>query len=346
MKKTLLLLVGLLLGLHAFGQSVTKFDKKITYQVDVDYLKEREEKQIRINQYLSKDQKVLLNEFDFENDEFQYYLAVMGMMNLAVSDGKMLTIGYPDFEGNIKINRTMNVFDEKTGSLSDLFKDNEISLTKLGKKGNYNGFDCEMYGLVVQDKNEPELIIKSDEVCACIDTKHKINNLKMLFPEVNVSGLLVAVITQDTDEALFVLEKIKDVDINLNFDFNTLWAEKEKLRKERALEIASEEEIYDDIYEDDYIDTYYVDPICTPYKYFQDIEDYDISYQELVSSIFTPYCTMLQQGIDRKKIVKLMEKQTHSYIKELKKEGIIQKNQSTELETKIKNYLNEVKQYK
>lgn len=349
MKKTVTLLVGILTLFGAYSQSITKFDKKITYTT----LDSKE--QFKANLYVSTDRKVMVANINTENSDVQMYASMFGFHNIGISEGRLLFLSPVDLEGNIGLNNFETMQGRDSFSMSEILEASEVMLHSMGKKAKYNGFDCELYRVVVQDKQMPEQIEEVNELCFCIDTKHKVNNTKTMFPGLNVSGLWVALVN-DKEEVLFQIEKLENVDVSLKFDFETLWAKSQLLKQQREAEelkkdeIVEAEEFYDSIQEiesEPYFNfNDYQDPICSWYEFFENLDVSSHSFYSLTNSMFSVYCRMLEQDADRTKVVKLLEKQTNSLMKELKKQDILKKEDYKNLEIGVKEYLKAVKKYK
>lgn len=152
--------------------------------------------------------------------------------------GKLLKIKQSDLE-------TTEIFVSQEHHLFYRLKDydtlmnSKVTFEPLNIKGTFLDFSCEYYKLK-SDAFEEKNVFTNDS-CFCIDIQNKDKNVKLIFPNSNIDGLILAYSFVDSFENMLILKEIKNVDLKTNFDFDSEYIKYQKTFDTYLKEITNQE---------------------------------------------------------------------------------------------------------
>ena len=345
MKRNILLLCIALISVFSYAQEKKhNFDKKLVYKFKSEV--SEGDPELVLNNYYSPTTKTNLFE-TISNNTYSNSKYVI------VSHGKYLRID------GLTLDRELLSFKES--SMSYAFEESKsfteslstpLVFTKMNKKGSFNGINCEYYQIstpnTTEDSTENTFL---GSTCMCIDTQNKLKNLKSIFPQANIDGLVVAFSDIESEKNMVYLDQIASSNLQLTFDFDKIYSEKEKLYQQYLDEIQESYGAADSVYAaTEAYPSFEMDPLCDGYSYLKDLESNANSFAINLSNLICVSSTSDSDwdgvpDLERKKVISLGEKQVRVSLKEAKKNKLFTKEEIKALETSFKNYFSAAKNY-
>lgn len=230
---------------------------------------------------------------------------------------------------------------------------NNLSVSKIDRKGNFNGLDCQYYGLF-ENQEETE----NPEVCFCVDEDNEINNAESLLSRNDIRGLILAVEDFKDEDFRIVYQSAEDTNFTLNLDVDMLLADieeqQDKSDNSSALSSAVETEDFQHVEpksEYEKTNTVYDDPL---YKYsYGEFENYDLeAYLTGINSIMfgllykTPeYIEYGEAKFTREQALDFYEKESESLVKNLSSANIISSDDKKVMKDYFKKQIEKAREY-
>nr|WP_297307052.1 hypothetical protein [uncultured Flavobacterium sp.] len=330
MKKIILLSSLFLAFLSNAQNNQIVFDNVLEYSLKSN---SEEESILKLKYYLDNSEKYNLIEAVSYNSTPSFSF---------LHQGKYLDIKAFGFDRKVIISNDEPYYFSKNIGLSSFFQSN-IVLEPIGRNSVIMGIPCE-YFKINSDATE-DYNLSDQNVCFCIDTKNDIKNLKSLLPNANIDGLVLAYGRIDYPDEEISLDAIKKIDIKIDFDFN---AEYTKL--EEAYQIYNQVDEDDGDDEDDLLyvpdvppapvatlnNSYYDDPLCNYYSYFDNfsrsVENFALKFSSIgcdLSTFDSDYDG--NPDLTRAQAIQIAKKQSQIMIKEGKKSKIIDSSEAKKL---------------
>lgn len=327
--KKIIIVSALVLAFSGYAQK-----KQIVFDNVLDYSYKspnNEESKLKISYYLDQSRKfnfIQSNTFGSTND-FAFF-----------NNGRYLKIDALGFDRSLIVSDAIEYTFPKMKSIGDFFTSN-IILESMNKKGNFMGLACDFYTIKSDAPEESNLA--TENVCLCIDSANKVKNLKALLPNANMDGLILAYGHVDYPGEEISLDAIRKVDIKIDFDFNEEYEKQEAAYNSYLKEIEEQDfsEVVDTLVTSDYdsyYDTYYNDPLCNNYEYFQELEEktknYVYKFTNLgceLSSLDSDYDG--KPDMTREQAIQIAKKQSEVMVKQGVKAKVISKNEAKKLNT-------------
>jgi hypothetical protein len=258
MIKKRFLVAAALYASFGFAQENIHFDKSLTYTFESlskeNLISEEKLANSKFVNYINKGGYILSETTALEN-------ATDFILN---KNEKKLSISIHPFTKEVKVN--LNPW------FSQEDQSNIVSLEKTDRKGEFNGYKCQYYHVIL-----PEINNSDETTCLCIDDKNETNNVSMLF-NTPVKGLLVAI--EYSKEFRISLTEKKDVDFSIKFDFDKAFQEQQKMSQDFMQSFAEEASDVEYPEEYDSIDDYIFREYESVYKSL-DVDDVSLAYSDL-----------------------------------------------------------------
>ena len=340
-----------LCSVTAFGQEKTySFDKKVSYKISVpdeysDYLGTKE---MYFINYISKD--ALLGTFDGYINEYSSSANTFNQESFFIQNNRVFDVFTNSLENRLSIKIPSyyeGIGDKYLQPYDNNFLGDFSSIKNLNSTQTINGYKCSEFEVLTKNEYEEKAI------SICVDEKNAISNVNYLLPKSNLKGLLVRLDAGDFNG--FTIDKISNSTAKISFD--------EKKEIERFTQEATKrKEEYEKLYagsavdsavaaEAVYADNRYNDPLISYYSYAtSDNENVNSAFNTIASLGYN----MIQKddnydGVfdyDRTKALKTAEASTKQIIKQYKKNGLINGEETKELNKLFKKYYQDAKEFK
>lgn len=326
--KKILYVSALFVAISGYAQkNQIKFDNLLQYSFKSSEREISDYESFKTNVYFSSTKKASL--FEFNSNYQSNSMAI-------VKGGKMISIASIGLDRIIKTPNAASYTFPTMQSTGETLGGN-ANFVSMNKKGNFNGISCDYYTLTSQDVSEASY--SDNQVCFCVDTTNKTKNLKAIFPNSNIDGLVLAYGNSENLNDHISLDAIKKVDLSIDFDFDS---EYKKLENEYTEYLAQFEETeVDTAYATTDVpviayDDYYNDPLCNNYEYFNEVEE---KAKSLAYQFKDIACSLKNADSDydgtpdmeRKQAIVIAKKQAEAFIKQAKKEKVLSKAESKSL---------------
>ena len=280
----------------------------------------------KVKMYQSISDKVLL--FEAGDKNLKTYSIL--------KDGKYLTVGAISLDRTINLPSESLYLLEKDTRISNFFN-SEIVLEKIHLKGEYNGRACDFYKFIVDVNATNNDFLPVENTCLCVDENSNVKNLKALFPNANIDGLILSYAHLEHKGEEFSLIETKKTNIKIDFDFD----ENYKLSLENYTKYKEEFETENQYYatdtvaavSDSYYNNYYNDPLCNGYQYFDDLDEntrnYALKFYNLGCDLATTDSDYdSKSDLTREQAIQIAKKQSEVMIKQGQKSKLISKEQT------------------
>lgn len=277
--------------------------------------------------------------------------------DLMIKSGKVLKTKFTPFSNTIKVDETSSDYNyystiqslEK--SLEYQYKfENQNNQQKIGS------YTCDDY---VATTNSYDILF-DQSVYVCVDTKSETKNLKTMFPNSNIDGLVVS-FAVNSNEYPATLQEVKSINQKIDFNFDEQYAS--NLKKVEAAK-AEYESLYgnpDDYVLDSVADaataaveysgsdySYYSSPICSYYQ-----TDYSNSVEKYLSTFTYETCSLMALDFDydgkpditKEQLNKYVTAKISSYPKDLKKSKLLTSKESKDLKKEMQRLWDESKDF-
>ncbi|WLD22754.1 hypothetical protein NU10_08460 [Flavobacterium dauae] len=342
MKKLLFTTIGIV-SVSAFAQTnkTAEFTKKITYKIEAskdspEEYDQSEYDKVTYDYYSSADNKEGLLSF-YYNDSSMYSYG--GESNFYVKNNQMIPLTISG------VSKTINY------SPASSFKivNDQQTVTKLDRKGTFNGSTCQYYAVLSDPENK-----ESYDFCFCIDENNKINNASTIFPDAKLKGLILSVEPNGNSYKL-VYKSAENTKLTLSLDTEKMLTDIEEYQSTPPVEDYAIDEAVaavDTVSAYNDYNSIYNDPLYT-YNYDgSELQDY--SLYSYISPIYSVTTTALystkeygsEGTLSRDQVATFYKKESKSLVKNLKSAKMITADQKKELDQffkaqneKIKNFV-------
>src|SRR5690606_9746941 len=124
---------------------------------------------------------------------------------------------------------------------------NNKTVSKMDRKGNFDGIDCQYYGAYSINKQDEE-----PEFCFCIDEDNEINNANILFPGTGIEGLIVSVEESRDGSFNMTYQSVENTNLVLDFNTDKMLADIEEYKTEQESSVDIAESYSDEVVEQVY----------------------------------------------------------------------------------------------
>lgn len=336
--KNIFSILGLILTFTtSFGQSI-HWDKHYNYSLHTP----------------DRQDELTVNLFNDKEAKYSFLMMQPNYLgNFLLHNNQMLLINVEPFTNKLVTNTEyLSYYNQDISNISSTFSQKlvfekmDLPATKV------NDFSCEPYMATIAEDDTSNNLFASSYIFACIDTKSKDKNLKTVFSNSNIDGLLVT-FGINSDENVLQLNEINTVQTQSKFDFAKEYADLEELIiKDKAYTDSIYTNQY--YYDEEVIDAammgnnVYNTPICSHYNY--DASDKVDYYLKTFSS---DICGLMMKDSDydgtfdlsKNEIEGYVKSQVKNYPKSLQKAKFISKDEAKQLKNKMQELWDESKYY-
>ncbi len=300
---------------------------------------------------------------DFTNLKINLYVASSESIGLAdiystylktdlslFKKGKILKLSQFGFENNqISVSKEAHLFNRV--KVVDSLLSSKITFESLNKKGSFLGFACDYYTLKSDIFNDNLIITNVN--CVCIDTTNKNKNVKIIFPNSNIDGLILGFSFTESLDNMIVLNEIKNIDIKNSFDFDSEYILAENNYNDFLKRISDEENHVFDYDKtilpptSNFYKNYILDPLCNSYLYFNEL---DTKLKNLAERFTSIGCKLHYEDFSfenkeseysRKLVIELAKSQSNDLLKQAFKSKVINKTERKKLAKAFEKFYNE-----
>ncbi|PJR03967.1 hypothetical protein [Avrilella dinanensis] len=223
-----------LISVSALAQTKqVEFTQKLTYKINLkDSLSPYYEdyNNISYNHYIGKNKTESLISIYYK----EFFSDSTTETNLFVKDEWMIPI---------TVSGISKAVSYSIYSASKLIPNNK-TVSKMDRKGSFDGIDCQYYGAYSVNKQDEE-----PEFCFCIDEDNEINNANILFPGTGIEGLIVSVEESRDGSFNMTYQSVENTNLVLDFNTDKMLADIEEYKTEQEPSVDIAESYSDDVVE-------------------------------------------------------------------------------------------------
>lgn len=308
------------------------FDKQFVYGLINENEINSDFKSLKINLYVDSSNSIGLV------DIYSSYLK--SDLNI-FKKGKLLKLNPFSFENNqISVNNEPRFFSRM--QVIDSLLSSKITFEGMNKKGHFLGFNCDYYK-IKSDILTEKFMLKNNN-CICIDSTNINKNVKLIFPNSNIDGLILGYSFVESLDNMIVIEEIKNIEVKTFFDFENQYFLAENNFNQFIKRLNDEK---NHVFEYDkniipptkaiYVN-YTNDPLCNSYLYFK---EFDLHLRNIADQFTKLGCELFYDNqnhekkdndvISRNLVIKIAKSQTDELLKQAIKAKVINKNEGKKL---------------